>query len=120
MLGVSDIPRALAFYRDTLGFEQVRAYAPEGKCLWALAKTGLAELMFYFEPAKPRTSVNTVYLYFYAQEVAVMHRVLAEKGYAVTPLRVTFYGMKEFGLTDPEGYEWLVGEGTAEPPTDGS
>jgi hypothetical protein len=36
---------------------------------------------------------------------------------AVTDLRITVYGMKEFELRDPDGIWLWFGQGTSEPPT---
>ena len=38
---------------------------------------------------------------------------------APTELRVTYYGMQEFELRDPDGYWLWFGEDTDEPPTEG-
>jgi len=120
MLGVMDVAKALAFYKDALGFEAERTYEPEGMLLWASARSGPVELMFCHEPGKQPGDLNPTHLYFVTGDVSGLHTKLKTAGHKVSPLRVTFYKMKEFSLTDPDGYEWLIGQETTEPPTDGS
>jgi hypothetical protein len=45
---------------------------------------------------------------------------LVAKGYEVSQPFVTFYGMKEITLHDPDGKDITVGQNTDEPPTDGA
>ena len=45
LLQVFDMPAALAFYRDKLGFEVVQSNAPGDDCDWAMLKLGDEVLM---------------------------------------------------------------------------
>lgn len=55
--------------------------------------------------------------YFYPENVVALHAAVKEKGYAVTDLKVRFYGLKEFEMLDPDGHLLLFGQDTDEPMT---
>jgi hypothetical protein len=55
--------------------------------------------------------------YFYPDDIVSLHSTWKAASLAVTDLRVTIYGMKEFELRDPDGYWLWFGESTNEPPT---
>lgn len=118
ILSVTDTTRTLEFYRDALNFEVKNTFEPDGKLVWAFLKAGEVELM-----VEERTSENTqprkdTSLYFYPDDIEALHASLKTRGYPVSDSRVTFYGMKEFDLEDPDGYHLCFGQETAEPPTD--
>ena len=46
-----------------------------------------------------------------------LHGELSGKGLAVSPLRVTIYGRREFELRDPDGHWLWFGEATTDAPT---
>jgi uncharacterized glyoxalase superfamily protein PhnB len=46
-----------------------------------------------------------------------LHAEAKRKEFQVSDLRVTFYGMKEFEVRDPDGHILWFGQGTDEPPT---
>jgi uncharacterized glyoxalase superfamily protein PhnB len=49
--------------------------------------------------------------------VVDLHAEAKRKDFQVIDLRVTFYGMKEFEVRDPDGHILWFGQGTDEPPT---
>ena len=55
--------------------------------------------------------------YFYPDDLEALHADWKDKGLAVTDLRVTVYGMKEFELRDPDGIWLWFGQDTDAPPT---
>ena len=116
ILGVADVQRSIDFYQETLGFEVMNTYAPEGKLCWAMVKSGDTRLMFSL--SEPGRKEKDVLLYFYPDNVVELHFVLRSRGHRVSGLRVTFYGMKEFDFADPDGYPMTFGEHTHDPPTE--
>ena len=122
MLGVSDIHRTIAFYRDGLGCAVANTFEHGGKLSWACIDTGLGEVMLMQEGPEHvndagREVRRDVILYFKPPDVAALHGELRAKGLKCSDLRVTVYGMKEFDMEDPDGYQVWFGEPTDEPAT---
>ena len=49
-------------------------------------------------------------LYFYPEDVVEYHRQVRENGVTVPDLDVTFYGLTEFRLDDPDGNRLWIGQ----------
>ena len=123
MLATSDMDASIHFYEDVLGF-RVRDRFESGGTMWwcELARDGQSLMLTQHEvnTAKSgaregfaQTSIN-IYL---DTGIEALHERLSENGQRVSEMRVTFYGMKEFDVSDPTGYTLLIGQPTAEPPT---
>ena len=121
MLSVVDVERTLTFYQDALQFEVLHRYEENGHVQWACVKSGETELMFarcdVAQSVLPLARKEDLVLYFYPDDVESLHATLQAKGYRVSALRQTFYGMKECLLTDPDGYHLSFGQAMAAPPT---
>ena len=118
LLQVYDMPTALRFYRDVLGFEIVGTSPELGpdKFNWVWLRLGSAEVMlntaYEFDSARPvpadrarvAAHADTV-LYFGCPDVDGAWEELRDKGVEVKPPRVAPYGMKQVSLRDPDGYE---------------
>lgn len=59
----------------------------------------------------PREAV----LYLYPSDVVEYHRQIQARGVAVPELNVTFYGMREFRLEDPDGNRLWIGQSQGTP-----
>ena len=57
----------------------------------------------------PRQSV----LYLYPENIVEYHRQVRRNGLAVADLDVTFYGLTEFRLDDPDGNRLWIGQSTS-------
>lgn len=116
MLSVADVEKSLAFYQDALDFEVINRLEEQGRLQWAFVKSGNTELMFgrceVAQSVLPFTTKENLVLYFYPDDVGALHTSLQAKGYPVSALHVTFYGMKECMLTDPDGYALSFGQQT--------
>ena len=115
---VSDIDRSLAFYRDVLGFAVV-ATVPEASPfvfawmqkdtvnvflntvgsvkdeqpeLAARAIGGTATMYLMIEAASPSEGIDALF------------EAVRSKARVIMPLKNQFYGMREFGIEDPDGY----------------
>ena len=111
MLRVEDADGSAAFYTDVLGFEIAERLEEEGRLVWARLKSGEAELMLSEQPDDVQTSPGEgAVLYLYPSDIAALHASLLELEVTVGPLRKTEYGMTEFELVDPDGYELWFGQ----------
>jgi catechol 2,3-dioxygenase-like lactoylglutathione lyase family enzyme len=99
MLRARDLDETVRFYTETLGF-LVTNRSP-GWC-WLLR--GAASLVF-FADAEPVTPALTGAVLFYPKDVAVEWDRLKGKTDVVRALVRMPYGMREFAIRDPNGYE---------------
>lgn len=106
MQPVRHLPASVAFY-EKLGFVVENRNDGWG---WALLRCGECRLMLdqSIDPgvAMPRISV----LYLYPDDVADFHRRARDNGLPVPDLDVTFYGMTEFRIEDPDGNRLWIGQ----------
>lgn len=115
MLKVSDIQRSLQFYREVAGFEMVSSLEALEKWHWAEIKSGDVQLMLTQcdqdspVPELDEEAWPTVF-YFYPDDVEALYNHIQPLGYEMEELEVTFYGMKEFSLRDPDGHLLSFGQ----------
>ena len=117
LLEVYDMPTAVAFYRDALGFTIVNTspeYAP-GRFHWAMLTFGDAMLMlntaYEFDDQRPVPMEPTRYaahgdtaLYIPCDDVDEIYVRLTRADVPANEPRITPYGAKECSLHDPDGY----------------
>ncbi len=111
LLNVEDTPRAIAFYRDLLGFEVEMAWPEEGPPEWAMLARGAMRLMLNSpddgsdsQARHARPSYADALLYFDTDDVAAVHARLDADGAAVGAITDQMYG-RELRVRDPDGYE---------------
>lgn len=121
MLAATDLPGAVRFYVEKLGFN---CNAMHGNPpVWAEVERDGTAVMLNAPPAAsirrdvPRSSKDYQVFYFDVQNVVALREELVAKGVEVGEMRVAVYGMKEFEVRDPEGYWLWFGEPTDEVPT---
>ena len=136
MLTTDDLDGTIAFYRDTLGFEVSGVY-PEDNPNWCYLKRGDSHLMFssldqldhdhdehghdvgeehHHDHEKDEehrnnhrpTGVWT--LYVYPDDVDSLWEKLKEQAPVAYPPFETPYGMREFGIRDPNGFMLSFGK----------
>lgn len=114
MQPVSSMPASVEFYAK-LGFVVENRSDEWG---WAMIRCGECRVMLDQSinphPGLPRASV----LYLYPENIADYHRQLRSNGLPVPDLEVTFYGMTEFRIEDPDGNRLWIGQQAAEPARD--
>lgn len=110
MLPVKSIAASIEFYQR-LGFTVEQRRDEWG---WAMLAFDECRLMvdqsINVDPDAPRQGV----LYLYPENIVEYHRQLRSRGLEIPDLDVTFYGMTEFRLDDPDGNRLWIGENTSQ------
>lgn len=116
LLWVYDMPTSIRFYRDTLGFEILATSPVLGEDRYDWAMLGLSQGRFMlnnkFEsdeelPARPlfsAASQRDVWLYFDCPDVENVYATLRATGLNIQKPSVTYYGMNQTFIYDPDGY----------------
>lgn len=102
---VRDLRETLAFYRR-LGFSVTGCHPDAGNPTWAQVRHGAIALQFHTDPPQgtPATPVCSGTLYLYPRSVEALAAEWRGKiDFAWGP-EVMDYGMREFGVRDPDGY----------------
>lgn len=115
LLNVADTERALGFYGDVLGFEVLDRHPEHGRPVWAALKAGPVQIMLNQPDHAVRVgrvadaSYSDVVLYFAVDDARSLHRRLEQLGIPTSPVEHMDYGVWEFTLRDPDGYELAFG-----------
>lgn len=114
LLQVFDMPTAIHFYRDVLGFKVSATSEPGDNCNWALLKLNGAELMLNtaYEsdhrpatPDSPRVAAHDdTCLFFGCKDLDAAYQHLRAHGLNLKEPKVAPYGMKQVWFHDPDGY----------------
>lgn len=126
LLSVFEMPRALSFYRDLLGFSVVQTSPllsdnPD-HVNWAMLRLNNSAIMLNTaydpddQPAQPEAERfaghGDTCLYFDCPDVDAAYRTLRERGVDPEPPKIAPYGMNQLYLKDPDGYslcfQWTV------------
>ena len=110
MLPVRSMPASVAFYQK-LGFSVEQRNDDWG---WARLRFDDCQLMvdqsINLHREAPRQSV----LYLYPEDIAEYHALVRRNGLDIPDLDVTFYGMTEFRIDDPDGNRLWIGQSTSD------
>ena len=109
---VANVERSLAFYVDTLGFARGMTVPDASPFVFAAVTSGDVEIFLndaatavHEYPAfagKPLGATGTMYIEL--EGVDALHERLKSRVTITMPLITQFYGMREFGILDPDGY----------------
>jgi len=106
MLPVRSMPASIEFYQ-MLGFSVERRNDDWG---WAMLRFDDCRLMvdqsINVQRGAPRQSV----VYLYPDNIVEYHEQVRRTGLTVPHLDVTFYGLTEFRLDDPDGNRLWIGQ----------
>ena len=117
-LVVANVERSLTFYRDVLGFS-VNATVPEGQGPYVFAwmqRDGVAVFLNSQESVEDHQDLAsrtiggtaTLFIVLEADDVATgvdgLFASVSSRAKVMMPLKDQFYGMREFGIEDPDGY----------------
>jgi catechol 2,3-dioxygenase-like lactoylglutathione lyase family enzyme len=106
MLPVKSLPASIEFYQK-LGFSVEQRRDDWG---WAMLRFDECRIMvdrsINTHPSAPRQSV----LYLYPDDIAEFHEQVRRNGLTIPDLDVTFYGLTEFRVDDPDGNRLWIGQ----------
>jgi uncharacterized glyoxalase superfamily protein PhnB len=113
-----DMAATLAFYTELLDFKVGMNVPEEAPFVWAQITHGPVELMWQtadsFEEdlgiAGDRETGGTLLFHTQVEDIKGWFERLDGKVKMATPMRETFYGMREFGFWDPNGYLIVLAE----------
>ena len=109
MLPVSSVSASIEFYRK-LGFGVEKKNDAWG---WAMLSFGECRLMvdqsINLQHEAPRQSV----IYLYPEDILEYHKQVRRNGVPAPDLEVTFYGLTEFRIDDPDGNRLWIGQDTS-------
>ena len=109
---VDDMPAAIAFYRDVLGFDLVMTVPQAEPFDWALLRRADVQVMFQtrasLEAEVPylagRALGGALTLYIDTEDVSGLYERVRPKAEIIHEVATTFYGKREFSLRDPNGF----------------
>jgi hypothetical protein len=106
MLPVRSIATSIGFY-EKLGFAVEQRRDDWG---WAMLYAGECRIMVDQSINKHRDAPRDAVLYLYPQDIAAYHTQVRRNGLRIPDLEVTFYGLTEFRIDDPDGNRLWVGQ----------
>jgi catechol 2,3-dioxygenase-like lactoylglutathione lyase family enzyme len=109
MLPVKSMPASVAFYQK-LGFSVEQRNDDRG---WAMLRFDDCRLMVDQSINVHRDAPRQSVLYLYPENIGEYHQQVRNNGVAVPDLNVTFYGLTEFRLEDPDGNRLWIGQPTS-------
>jgi catechol 2,3-dioxygenase-like lactoylglutathione lyase family enzyme len=109
MLPVRSIAAGIAFY-GKLGFEVEQRRDDWG---WAMLRSGECRIMLDQSINKHRDVPRDAVLYLYPDDIAAYHAQVRRNGLDIPDLDVTFYGLTEFRIDDPDGNRLWIGQSPA-------
>ena len=108
MIYVKDVNRALAFYRDLLGFKLIEDFRFEGVPVYARLRApgGDGTIALHQAGAGASLVSEGVRLYFEVRDLDGFCRGLIRKGFYITQMpRMMEWGWRHAYLNDPDGHE---------------
>ena len=128
-LVVSDIDRSIAFYRDVLGFSVVTTVPESAPFVFAWMQRD--DVKVFLNPigsvkealpdlaARGVGGTNTMFMVVDADTPAdgidALFDLVKSTARVIMPLKDQFYGMREFGIEDPDGYVIFFAQRIAAP-----
>lgn len=110
MLPVRSMPASLDFYCAMLGFEVEKRNDDWG---WAMLRFDECRLMVDQSINSHTGQSRDSILYLYPEDIVEYHRQVRANGLTVPDLGVTFYGLREFRISDPDGNRLWIGQSTS-------
>lgn len=109
---VADVSRSLAFYTDILGFSRGMTVPEQPPFVFASVTSGPVEIFFNDAvatieeyPALAGRSIGaSATLFIEVEGIEAFYAQLDGRVTVAKPLHTQWYGMKEFAISDPDGY----------------
>lgn len=109
---VSSVDKSLAFYVDVLGFTRGMTVPEQSPFVFASVTSGPVEIFLndraFVAKESPQIGGlgfgggNTMFIE--VESVDQLHDQIASRVKVIMPLVTQWYGMREFAITDPDGY----------------
>ena len=106
MLPVRSMPESVAFYQK-LGFSIEQR---NDDWRWAMLRFDECRLMLDESISAHPGMAHSSVLYLYPDDISGFHEQVRRNGLSVPGLEVTFYGMTEFRIEDPDGNRLWIGQ----------
>lgn len=126
-LVVSDIDRSIAFYRDVLGFAMFATVPEQAPFAFAwMQRDGINVFLNSTEAVRAEHEhladriggAATMYMMVEAESTAAgidaLYAAVKDRARVMMPLKDQFYGIREFGIEDPDGYVIFVAQQLAQ------
>ena len=110
ILKCRSVDRSLAFYKDTLGFVEIRTRKSGSELEWVYLKSGNTYLMLELTVRPVGQRTDDIQLYFYTDDIDSFHQYMSAKQYEISPIETTPYRLKQCYFNDPDGYKIQIGE----------
>jgi catechol 2,3-dioxygenase-like lactoylglutathione lyase family enzyme len=108
MIYAKDVARALAFYRDLLGFKLIEDFRYDGRAVYARLRAPGGDGTIALHQAGPGASLASegVRLYFEVRDLDDFCQKLIKRGFYITQMpRMMEWGWRHAYLNDPDGHE---------------
>lgn len=104
-LFASDLEATIAYYTGPLGFTQGGLHEEDGVPTWAELSLGDSTLWFFAHPIddRPEPAMSGMVFIFVENVDAVADRLRGRVTFRWGPEDL-FYGLRELGVEDPDGY----------------
>jgi uncharacterized glyoxalase superfamily protein PhnB len=118
-LVVRDVAASMEFYSRVLGFQRGQTVPGQAPYVFGIVTHGAVEIFFNDQKAVAaehpalgtRPVGGALTLYIEVQGIEELFQNAQRHGVKITmPMKEQFYGMKEFGMKDPEGWEITFAE----------
>ena len=109
----TEIEPLLAFYQQAFRYIVIDKTPGADGLDWVYLKSDDTYLMLRRTSAENLQRDNqpdNILLYYYTDDVEAQYRFMRARGFNVSPLSVTDYGMQEFSLSDPAGNRLVIGQ----------
>jgi predicted enzyme related to lactoylglutathione lyase len=111
-VAVSDMPKAKAFYGDTLGLKVGFEYRKDDNHWWVSATLPDGGASITLTTSHENMKPGSMKVYFATSDVAAAHAELSAKGAKVSPVKDDLYGpgsgVKWLNLEDPDSNQVLL------------
>ena len=113
LLNVTDVSRAVDFYRDALGFTCTNQWKNEGRIRWARVENGAANIMLnehgeLTDSRLERDAYRDTVIYLAVDDADSVYEALQANGYTTSEIFDAEYGLREFHMRDLEGYDLAI------------
>ncbi|RAI99762.1 putative glyoxalase superfamily protein PhnB [Chitinophaga skermanii] len=114
MFFVRDIRASVKYYTEVLGFEclNIMTRCEGGEAFWASLRRGKVDIMFRLKNSvmKEEAPQYTGSFYIYVDNVDEVWEELKTKANILYDIEDFEHQMREFAITDPDGYVFNFGE----------